>query len=96
MFTNTLIFLGSTESSLIDDTSRRDFYSLPALHSLSEKFNINAIYRVLSKRKSVDVLYEQDSEPPENEINVRILGFEIVERQRRFTVNYLLYVIIYQ
>ena len=70
---------GSSESSLIDDTTRRNHYSLSTLHSLTEKFN-----RMIFKRK-----FELDLEDlePENEIRVRILGFETIERERRLTVK---------
>ena len=73
---------GSSESSLIDDTTRRKHFSL---QSLTEKFPLQLFSRVLFKPKHA--LDEVELEPPENEIRVRLLGFETIERHRRFTVT---------
>ena len=76
---------GSSESSLIDDTTRRKHFSLSTLHSLTEKFPLQIFNRVLFKPKHARD--EVDLVPPENEIRVRLLGFETIERHRRFTVT---------
>ena len=79
---------GSSESSLIDDTTRRKHYSLSTLHSLTEKFNLNLLNRVLHRQPKNEFEEDEDEIRPENEIGVRILGYETIERERRFTVNY--------
>ena len=78
---------GSSESSLIDDTTRRKHYSLSTLHSLTEKFNLNLLNRVLHRQPKNDFEDDVDELKPENEIGVRILGYETIERERRFTVT---------
>jgi hypothetical protein len=78
---------GTSESSLIDDTSRRnqEHTSLSTLHSLTEKININ-LYRVLHHGKDPPLPPMEHPVDEENELKVKILGFEIIERERRFTV----------
>ena len=70
---------GSSESSLIDDNSRSR-WQLSPFQTLSQKINMIDWQHLLAKRQPVE-------KNEENQINVRILGFEIIERERKFAVS---------